>query len=186
MDLYASVRSARDPRTAWQAWRAERDLLFEQHPQSPLPAEARSSFQGLSYFDYDPEMRVTAELAESDNERREMPTSAGDPMVFDRFGSARFELDGRELTLDVYWLAVYGGGIFLPFKDPTSGDSTYGAGRYLLDTIKGADLGTSGDRLVLDFNFAYNPSCSYDPRWACPLAPPANVLPVEIPAGERI
>jgi uncharacterized protein (DUF1684 family) len=55
-----------------------------------------------------------------------------------------------------------------------------------MDTVKGSDLGsTPDDRLVLDFNFAYNPSCSYDPRWSCPLAPPANRLSVEIRAGER-
>ena len=73
----------------------------------------------------------------------------------------------------------------MPFADATSGDETYGAGRYVLDTIKGADLGVDGDRLVLDFNFAYNPSCSYDPRWVCPLAPPANRLAVAVRAGER-
>lgn len=183
--LYASVRSARDPETAWRAWRKERDLLFKEHPQSPLRLDARASFAGLSYFDYDPAARVQAEVSDSDRERHEIPTSTGEPMVFDRFGAARFELYGHELSLDVYWLAVYGGGIFLPFRDSTSGRATYGAGRYLLDTIKGADLGTAGDRFVLDFNFAYNPSCSYDPRWACPLAPPANVLPLEIRAGER-
>ena len=67
----------------------------------------------------------------------------------------------------------------------TSGRSTYGAGRYLLDTVKGADLGIDGPRLVLDFNFAYNPSCAYDPRFVCPLAPPPNRLAVPIEAGER-
>ena len=75
--------------------------------------------------------------------------------------------------------------MFLPFRDATSGSETYGAGRYLLDTVKGADLGDDGGRLVLDFNFAYNPSCAYDPRWACPLAPPENRLPVAVRAGER-
>jgi hypothetical protein len=85
----------------------------------------------------------------------------------------------------VYWIAVYGGGVFIPFRDATSGHESYGAGRYLLDTIKGADLGGRGERLMLDFNYAYNPSCAYDPRWSCPLAPPANWLPVPIRAGER-
>jgi uncharacterized protein (DUF1684 family) len=76
--------------------------------------------------------------------------------------------------------------VFLPFGDLTSGHETYGAGRYLLDSVKGADLGMKEGRLVLDFNFAYNPSCSYDDRWACPLTPPANRLAVEIRAGERL
>ena len=91
---------------------------------------------------------------------------------------------GKELTL--YWLLGYGGGVFLPFADATSGRETYGAGRYLLDTIKGADLGSTPDGLtVLDFNFAYNPSCVYSPRYLCPLAPPANRLPMPVRAGER-
>ncbi|HEX2196540.1 MAG TPA: DUF1684 domain-containing protein, partial [Actinomycetota bacterium] len=92
---------------------------------------------------------------------------------------------GRDAALDVFWISGYGGGLFLPFRDATSGASTYGAGRYLYDTIKGADLGTEDGKLVLDFNFAYNPSCAYDPRWACPLAPPGNVLDVAVEAGER-
>ena len=91
---------------------------------------------------------------------------------------------GAELTL--YWLLGYGGGVFLPFADATSGQETYGAGRYLLDTIKGADLGSTLDGLtILDFNFAYNPSCAYSPRYVCPLAPEANRLPKPVRAGER-
>ena len=70
-------------------------------------------------------------------------------------------------------------------SDGTSGESTYPAGRYLLDTVKGADLGSSGADLVFDFNFAYNPSCAYDPRWVCPLAPTENWLPVHVAAGEQ-
>ena len=97
---------------------------------------------------------------------------------------AQARADG--VTLDVSWLEGYGGGLFVPFADATSGDETFGAGRYLLDTVKGADLGVEGDRLVLDFNFAYQPWCSYDGRWACPLAPPANRLEMRIKAGERL
>ena len=89
------------------------------------------------------------------------------------------------MTLELYWIEGYGGGLFLSFRDATAGSETYGAGRYLLDTVKGADLGASGGRLVLAFNFAYNPSCAYDPRWVCPLAPTANSLPLAITAGER-
>jgi uncharacterized protein (DUF1684 family) len=98
-----------------------------------------------------------------------------------RFAHARF--GGHELEL--FWLEAYAGGLFLPFRDATSGRETYGAGRYLLDTVKGADLGASDGRLLLDFNFAYNPSCSYDPRWSCPLAPPPNRLAIPVRMGER-
>jgi uncharacterized protein (DUF1684 family) len=86
----------------------------------------------------------------------------------------------------VYWIDVYGGGVFLPFRDATAGTETYGAGRYLLDTVKGADLGGSDSRLILDFNYAYHPSWAYDARWSCPLAPPENRLDVAVRAGERL
>ena len=105
--------------------------------------------------------------------------------AFTRFGEAAFELGGESLSLELYWLEGYGGGVFLPVADATSGKETYGAGRYVLDTVKGADLGTQDGRLVLDFNFAYNPSCSYDPAWVCPLATPSNRLRIPIRAGER-
>ena len=107
-----------------------------------------------------------------------------------RFGRARatFAGDGEpeQVSLDLFWLDAYGGGLFVPFADATSGAETYGAGRYALDTIKGADLGTQRGRLVLDLNFAYQPSCSYDVQWTCPLAPPANRLEVAVRAGERL
>jgi hypothetical protein len=106
-------------------------------------------------------------------------------MVFQPFARASFELRGERLSLEVSWLAAYGGGAFLSFRDATSGRDSYGGGRYLLDTVKGADLGEDDGRLVLDFNFAYNPSCSYDPSWVCPLAPPANRLSVAVAAGEQ-
>ena len=95
------------------------------------------------------------------------------------------EFLGVELTL--WWIGGYGGGLFLPFTDGTSGQETYGGGRYLLDAIKGADLGLShGGRLILDFNFAYTPSCALNPAYVCPLSPPENRVPIELRAGERV
>ena len=88
------------------------------------------------------------------------------------------------VSLDVWRLTSYGGGIFVPFRDGTAGTSTYGAGRYLIDTIKGADLGGDASGLVVDFNFAYNPSCAYDSAWVCPLAPPGNRLAAPVRGGE--
>ena len=93
---------------------------------------------------------------------------------------------GAPQRLAVYWLADYAGGIFIPFRDATSGDESYGAGRYLWDSAKGADLGSEADLLTLDFNYAYHPSCVQDPRWSCPLAPQENWLPVPVRAGERL
>ena len=179
--LYAEVR-AMEPRQAWEHWRAVRDELFRSHPQSPLAD--RSSFEGLPYFDYDPSLRVLAAVEPAERVQREIATSGAEPYSFTRFARSRFDLEG-ERELDLYWLDAYGGGIFLSFADATSGRETYGACRYLLDTVKGADLGEQDGALVLDFNFAYNPSCAYDPRWVCPLAPPGNRLPLGIRGGER-
>jgi uncharacterized protein (DUF1684 family) len=184
--LYEEVRLlASEPERAWERWRAVRNDLFRDHPQSPLPEEKRHGFPGLPFFDYDPALRVVADVRSAAPEHYEIETSGDGTYGFMRFASATFEVEGTPAELELYWLDGYGGGLFLPFRDATAGRETYGAGRYLLDTVKGADLGVDGDRLVLDFNFAYNPSCSYDPRWVCPLAPPPNRIGVEIRAGER-
>jgi uncharacterized protein len=184
-ELYGEIRQSPEPEWAWRRWRELRHELFVTHPQSPLPPGARAGFAGPDYYDYDPSFRVLADYREAPGEHYDIATSGTEPMRFSRRGVASFQLQGQVASLELYWLETYGGGLFVPFKDATSGKTTYGAGRYLLDTAKGADLGMLYDKLVLDFNFAYNPSCSYDPRWVCPLATPANHLPMEIQAGEQ-
>jgi uncharacterized protein len=179
-DLYAEIRASRDPEAAWDLWRSTRDELFRTHPQSPSPG-----YSDLEYYDYDPAARVLAELEDVEAPPAPIETSGPEPMLFTPFARAHFELHGTPLILELDWLANYGGGVFLCFRDATSGTKTYGGGRYLLDTVKGADLGEEDGRLVLDFNFAYNPSCAYDPSWVCPLAPPANRLAIPVEAGER-
>jgi uncharacterized protein (DUF1684 family) len=182
--LYAAVRTL-DPEAGWELWRETRDELFRSHPQSPLPAERRASFGGLEYWPYDPQARVLAGLEDVEATPQPVETSGTEQILFRPFARASFELRGEPLTLEVAWLAAYAGGVFLSFRDTTSGRESYGGGRYLLDTVKGADLGEDDGKLVLDFNFAYNPSCSYDPGWVCPLAPPANRLGVAVEAGEK-
>ena len=186
-ELYAEIRAARAPKAAWLHWREMRDALFREHPQSPLAAHERASFRGLRYFAYDPKLRFLAELEPAADGRPETMVAGADGKVtllpFARTSGLAAELGG-ELTL--YWINLYGGGVFLPFRDATSGAASYAGGRYLLDTIKGADLGAVGESVVLDFNFAYNPSCAYSDQWICPLAPPANTLPSNVTAGERI
>ena len=205
-DLYGAVRdlASRDPRAAWEHWRIVRDELYRTHAQSPVPAEQRAAFMG-HYWDYDPALRTEATItgADASGEARafpatggsaapslilQLPMSTGDPMAFTRIGTVHIPLLEGPKTLNLFWMAGYAGGLFLPFRDTTNGSATYGAGRYLLDTAKGADLGTAGapDRLILDFNFAFQPSCAFDPRWACPLAPPENRLNVAITGGERL
>jgi uncharacterized protein (DUF1684 family) len=174
--LYAEIRAESEPERAWERWGATRAELFRSHPQSPRPG-----LDAAEYFPYDPAQRFLAEIRAAEPEQRLIGSSGEEPVLFTRFAIARF----ADRELELFWLEAYGGGLFLPFRDETSGAETYGAGRYLLDTVKGADLGATDGRLVLDLNFAYNPSCAYDPRWACPLAPPANRLPFPVRAGER-
>ena len=181
--MYATVRAnvERDPEGTLLQFRAARERMIRGHPQSPIPPERRAGFSGLDHWPYDPAMRFETAVEPAEPDRLIAHSLDGDPYPLDRIGHVRLPLG----DLEVYWIQVYGGGVFIPFRDATSGTESYGAGRYLLDTIKGADLGGSDDRLVLDFNYAYNPSCAYDPRWSCPLAPAANWLRVPVRAGER-
>jgi uncharacterized protein len=158
--------------------------LFRDHPQSPLPVSERPSFEGLLYWPFDPRARVSARFVPVSGETSQMATGAVD---FQPIGQLEFVYAGQPLTLAAFWIAGYAGGLFVPFVDSTSGHETYGGGRYLLDTIKSADFGSdmAADQVVLDFNYAYHPSCAYDPRWVCPLAPPDSRLAIPIRAGEQ-
>ena len=126
-------------------------------------------------------MRFVCSVADVSPQRIEILTGTDGIVPFQRVG--RLTLPGIG-ALDVWWLDSYGGGIWLPIRDSSS--KTYGGGRYVLDTVKGADLGGDRDSLVVDLNFAYNPSCAYDERWACPLAPPGNVVEVPLDVGELL
>ena len=181
---YAQVRAAADPADGHQVWRRTRDDLFATHPASPLVPHAQASFSGLPVPPYDPRWRFEVEVAAAPHARVELDTGTDGSVPFERIGVVTVPGVG---SLDVWRLASYGGGLFVPVQDASAGTEggTYAGGRYLLDTVKGADLGGAGGSLVLDFNFAYNPSCAYDPGWACPLAQPGNIVEVPIPVGER-
>jgi uncharacterized protein (DUF1684 family) len=184
--LYAEVRAIADPAEAHAHWREVRDDMFAHHPATAiLPAE-RAAFTGLPVSPYDPAWRFEVAIRDAEPKSFEYETGTDGLVTFDRVGTVDIPDTG---TLDVWRHEGYGGGIFLPIKDGLAGKpgGTYGGGRYLLDTLKGADLGNdpSAGTLVLDFNFAYNPSCAYDPDWACPLAPAGDRVTVEIPVGER-
>ena len=184
-ELYAQVRAAADPEQAHAHWRAGRDTLFRSHPQSPLGADDPLRVSGLPYAPYDPAMRFTLPLlpAAGTGRRIELDTGLDGTTTLAPVG--RVELpEPLGGSLDVWWLEQYGGGLFLPLRDGTSGRTTYGGGRYLLDTAKGADLGGTADELVVDLNFAYHPSCRYDDRWLCPLAQPGGTITAPVPVGE--
>ncbi len=182
-ELYAEVR-ARAPSDGHELWRRRRSELFATHPASPLLPADRTRFTGLPVADYDPAFRFEVVLDTAVEPRRlDVPTGTDGRVIFDRVGVLRLPELG---SLDAWWLSSYGGGLFVPVKDASAGTATYGGGRYVLDTVKGADLGGDVDngRVVVDLNFAYNPSCAYDPMWACPLAPPGNTLDAAVRAGE--
>ncbi|OFI39705.1 hypothetical protein BIU82_01220 [Arthrobacter sp. SW1] len=184
--LYDEVRrlARDDPFQAHVHWRRIRDHMFGTHPASALGPSAKRTFTGLPTAPYDPAFRFHAQLsAEGAGQEMTVRTGTDGDVPFRRLGT--FELPGLG-SLAAWRLCSYGGGIFVPFRDATSGrdGGSYGAGRYLLDTIKGAFHGMAGDGFVLDFNFAYNPSCAYNEAWACPLPGPANRLAAEVPVGE--
>jgi uncharacterized protein (DUF1684 family) len=218
-DLYGEVRAMADsdPEAAWGHWRDVRERLFREHPQSPVPAAERATFEA-HHWPYDPTLRfelpvvADAEVGALPGQAPRsgalgaaasavggmdfggdfgtllLPVSTGGEQSFTRIGWLEVPFAVGTRRLGLYWMAGYAGGLFLPFRDATNGSQTYGAGRYLLDAAKSADLGgDAGARtLVLDFNFSFHPSCAFDPRWSCPLSPPENRLDVPVEAGERL
>jgi uncharacterized protein len=185
-DIYREVRLDRDPERAHARWRERRDRLFREHSESPLAIDDPLRKTGVPYWPYDPRLRFSVPvLTAARPARRSLPTEGEEVTELRQVGWVELP-DAVGPRLAVWWLAQYGGGLFVPFRDQTAGTESYGAGRYLLDTVKGADLGLDDGRLVLDFNFSYHPSCRYDDAWRCPLAPPENVLSGPVRAGERL
>ena len=178
--LYAEVRAEPDAAAAHDHWRRTRDDLLRTHPESPVPLARRADYPGAPVAPYDPALRFELPVdTEVPSKYMDVATGTDGIVRFGRIGCVHLPGGG---DLDVWWLAGYGGGVFVPVKDAAAGTSTYGGGRYLLDTVKGADLGGHDGRLILDFNFAYNPSCAYDPAWACPWHLPAIPCPARCPS----
>jgi uncharacterized protein len=179
-----------EPVTVWRRFCAARDELFAHHPQSALDEGQRRAFRGLHYFPYNPALCFTLEVDTAvEPVRHSVAMNADEVMDMTTVGRVRFVVDGEPAALSLYWLEVYGGGLFLPFRDLTGPAESYGGGRYLFDTIKSGEalpIATveGKRRITLDFNYAYNPSCAYNDRWLCPLAPVENILKVPVRAGE--
>ncbi len=165
-ELYSDVRrmAMSDPEAALVRWRVVRESLYRDHRQSPVPAERRSTF-AARHFPRDSALRFEVPLRSD-----ESAAAVESEPALRRIGWVDVPFRAGVRKLAVFWLEEYSGGLFLPFRDATNGTETYGGGRYLLDGAKNADLGGDGERgtLILDFNFAYHPSCAFDPRWACP------------------
>jgi uncharacterized protein (DUF1684 family) len=185
-ELYAEVRREADPARGHQIWREGRDELFRSHRQSPLLPGDPLRRTGISYWAYDPALRFQLPLLAPERDQElQVPTPADGTIVLHLTGHLEVPAP-LPFRLDVWWLHQYGGGIFIPLRDGTAGTSSYGGGRYLIDTAKGADLGGDDGSLIIDLNFAYHPSCRYNPEWVCPLAPAGNITAIPIGAGENM
>jgi uncharacterized protein len=185
-ELYAAVRAEDKPERGHALWRSRRDELFRTHPQSPLPPGDPLRTTGVPYWPYDPDLRFELPILPApDSTQVPIPTGADGTTSLQLIG--RVELPSPvHASIDVWWLQQYAGGLFLPLRDGTAGDTSYGGGRYALDTAKGADLGGTTDTLVVDLNFLYHPSCRYSSQWQCPLAPEGNVIETAICGGEQL
>ena len=184
--LYAAVRDGGSCENTHQLWRDARDELFSRHPQSALGTEQKKAFAGLNYFPYDSAYDVLGEFQATASGKSLTVMLGGDGETrLLPIGRVRFALPAGVAALTAYWIEGYGGGLFIPFGDASNGATTYGGGRYLYDSIKGADLGERDGKLVMNFNYAYYPSCAYNARWTCPLPPAENQLSFAIPAGEK-
>lgn len=163
------------------AYRKQKDAFFKHHFQSPLSAEQKKNFTGLNYFPENDALRFVLPLERyAQPEHVQMQTSKGDVRVYLKVGQIRFAVNGQAVALQVYESEDNPGEYFLPFVDATAPQETYGAGRYLEPEVVGAD------KLLVDFNLAYNPWCVYAPlKWSCPIPPSENRLTVRIEAGEK-
>jgi uncharacterized protein (DUF1684 family) len=186
--VHAIYSGVRDRRIAigqrWSYWVQARDELIGHHPQSALSKEQQKQFSGLAYYPYDPSLRFLVEIDPViDDEILDIPLQTDGNFRMQRIGKVNLVIHEREVSLSLFRILGYAGGLFLPFRDTS--EKSYPGTRYLLDTIKGADLGMEQGKVVIDFNFAYNPSCAYHSRWNCPLAPAENWLKMPINAGEK-
>ena len=186
--LYAAVRAETEPKEGHALWRRGRDELMREHPESPLLPDDELRRSGVPYWPYDPELRFALELQDStDPEPATLTLQTGGSEKTSMRRLGRLSLPAPvDATLDVWWMEQYAGGLFIPLRDGTAGDTSYGGGRYLLDTAKGADLGSQDGRVVVDLNFLYHPSCRYNADWQCPLAPAGNTIGYAVQAGERL
>ncbi len=161
-------------------FRGTKDHFVQHDPQSPLTGTQTATFSGLSYFDEEPSLKLTLQVQPyAEQEIIEMQTTTGGVASFVRWAKIAFSVDGAPAELTVYKDESHGS-FFLPFADSTSGDETYGAGRYIEPEAQ------PDGTLLVDFNYAYNPYCAYNEAWACPITPGENRLPVPIRAGEKI
>jgi uncharacterized protein (DUF1684 family) len=173
-----------DWKTALQEEREAKDDYFGSNPHSPIPPEDSASFDGLAYYPPDEAYRFELPLHEHEDKATvTVGTSTGGEQDYLRWGAFRFAVDGETVTLQAYKADPQDDRLWVPFRDETSGEQTYGAGRYL--DLEPESHRTDDDAWILDFNEAYNPTCAYSDNYECPLPPTENWLDVAIEAGEK-
>lgn len=183
--LYENVRGIPDPAAAHRRWRAGRDKLFREHSQSPLRDGDPLRESGLPYWPYDAALRFELPVQyERDGPVHRAETGKDGDTRLRRIGFIHLPAP-IDAKIALWWLEQYAGGLFLPLRDATASKSSYGGGRYLLDTAKGADLGGESG-LIVDLNFLYHPSCRYSAEWSCPLPTSDNIVAASVHAGERL
>ncbi len=160
------------------AYRANKDDYLRTNAHSPIPYEYRGAFDGLAYYTWNPELVFKTTLTGADGAETLVATSDGEQRTYRRAATVSLTIAGEPQTLTLYDTGHPG--LFLPFRDATSGRETYGGGRYL-------DLQPDDDgNVVIDFNLAYSPYCAYDDGYSCALPPAENWLSVPIAAGEKV
>ncbi|RYY14379.1 MAG: DUF1684 domain-containing protein [Cytophagaceae bacterium] len=168
--------------TRLQAARRQKDQALHTAADSPIPDAQRPTFAGLRYFAPAAGFKVTARLVRQPVLLPQpLAMSLGQPESYQRWGTAEFELNGQLQKLTLLQKAG-DKQLFVPFTDPTNGQQTYAAGRYL-DVALPPDEATE---LELDFNQAYNPYCAYNHEYSCPKPPAENRLTVAVVAGEQL
>jgi hypothetical protein len=174
-----------ESKAEWTEWCEAKDEYLKRNPHSPIPQDQRDLFDGLDYYPYDTDYRFVLELDRFDDpETVTIDTTTEGTQEYLRWGAFTAEFDGEEAAFHAFKPASDPDAdhLWVPLRDATSGDTTYGAGRYLdLD----ADHRTSDDRWVVDLNYLYSPFCAYNDAYECPLTPVSNWLEVPIEAGER-
>ena len=172
-----------------KVFREHKDRFFKEDTHSPLKETDRKKFKGLLYYPVNLQYAMTGVIERYPAEPKplyvNLPTSKGREKKYVKYGRFRFKWEGKEYVLQIY-RPLGGGELFLPFKDKTSEKETYPEGRYLyIEAIPGGSESTRTEKVLIDFNRAYNPFCQYDEKYTCPFAMKENWLEISIRVGER-
>jgi uncharacterized protein (DUF1684 family) len=166
--------------------RKKKNVEFKTGEKSPIPRKERRKFKGLHYFPVDSTYRVEAVFVRDSSQAPfKMKTTTARLPKYVKYGELHFTLQGKPYMLTVFQnlelikKPEYKGYLFIPFTDETNGFDSYGGGRYIDFRIPATE------KVVLDFNSAYNPYCAYSPAYSCPIPPAENQLRIQILAGEK-